>query len=311
MAAYGKGLAEGTVPEPPVVESPGVVSNGPADFAHPSEAEFAQILDFYGLKWEYESRSFALNWEDGKVAEMLTPDFFLSDLDLYVELTTMKQSLVTTKNRKLRRFREVYPDLNIKLLYRRDFHRLLAKYGYGPLANADVARLDRVLLTARRIHQRVAKLGKEISEDYRNREPVLVGVQRGMVCFMADLMRKITLPIGLDFMTISHYSDEETGVSITKDLVIDLAERDVILVEDVVDTGMTLNFLIDHLKSKRPASVEVCTLLDKRARRLADVSIRYVGFEVPDEFLVGYGLDYLEKYRNLPFIGVLEPNVKA
>ena len=279
------------------------------NFAHPSEGEFAQILDFYGLRWVYEPRSFTLGWEGDRVVEMLTPDFYLPDLELYVELTTMKQSLVTAKNRKIRRLRELYPEINIKLLYRRDYHRLLAKYGFGPLADGEVRGIDRVLLTARQIQQRVAKLGKQLSEDYKGRQPILVGVLRGMVCFMADVMRKISLPVELDFMSISRYAGGDSGgVRITKDLDMDLSGRHVILVEDIVDTGITLNVLVNHLRSKGPASVEVCALLDKRARRLVDIPVRYVGFEVPDEFLVGYGLDYLEKYRNLPFIGVLKPD---
>ena len=281
-------------------------------FAHSSEKEFAQILDFYGLKWAYEPRSFPLRWEGDRIVEMLTPDFFLPDLELYVELTTMKQSLVTEKNRKIRRMRELYPELNVKLLYRRDYHRLLAKYGFGPLAQGDVRGIDRVLFTTRNIQQRVGELGRQISKDYKNSQPILVGVQRGMVCFMADLMRQISLPIGLDFMSISHYAGgDQAGVRITKDLDIDLSRQDVVLVEDIVDTGMTLNYLMNHLRSKQAATIEVCTLLDKRARRLVDVPMRYIGFEAPDEFLVGYGLDYLEKYRNLPFIGVLKPDSKG
>ena len=280
--------------------------NSPA-FAHPSEREFAQILGFYGVEWQYEPHSFPLRWEEDRIVEMLTPDFYLPDLNLYVELTTMKQSLVTEKNRKIRRMREVHPEINIKLLYRRDFHRLLAKFGFGPLANADVRGVQKVLFTAEQVRGKVVNLGRQISKDYEGRQPILVGVQRGMVCFMADLMREISLPISIDFLSISHYAGQNSrGVRITKDLDIDLSDQHVILVEDIVDTGMTLNYLIGHLESKAPASIEVCALLDKRARRLADVRIPYVGFEVADEFLVGYGLDYLEKYRNLPFIGVLE-----
>ena len=278
-------------------------------FAHPSEREFAQILNFYGLRWEYEPRSFPLSWEEDRVVEMLTPDFFLPDLDLYLELTTMKQSLVTEKNRKIRHLRELYPEINIKLLYRRDYHRILAKYGFGPLAQAEVKGIDRVLFTTPQIQQRVRELGRQISRDYRNRQPVLVGVLRGMLCFMADLMREITLAVEVEFMAISRYgSDNNSGVRITKDLDLDLSERDVILVEDIVDSGMTLNYLMRYLESKHPATLEVCTLLDKRARRLVETPLKYIGFEVPDEFVVGYGLDYQEKYRNLPFIGALRPN---
>ena len=283
--------------------------SGPPAFAHPSEREFAQILDFYGLRWDYEPRSFPLRWEGERVVEMLTPDFYLPDLDLYVELTTMKQSLVTEKNRKIRRMGELYADINIKLLYRRDYHRILAKYGFGPLAQADVKGIDKVLLTTPQIQRRVGQLGRKISRDYKRREPVLVGVLRGMLCFMADLMREISLPVEVEFMATSSYSGESQGVvRITKDLDTGISGKDVILVEDIVDSGMTLNYLLGYLRSKQPASLEVCALLDKRVRRIVEVPVRYVGFEVPDEFLVGYGLDYQQKYRNLPFIGTLNPD---
>ena len=244
--AHGKEreAARGEEPEPP-------------ELAHPSEREFAQILDFYGVRWVYEPRSFPLRWENDRMVEALTPDFYLSDLDLYVELTTMKQSLVTEKNRKIRRMAELYPEVNIKLLYRRDFHRLLAKYGFGPLAKAHVRGIERVLLTGRQLQQRIAKIGRQISEDYKDREPILVGVQRGMVCFVADLMRAISVPMGLDFMSISHYSGESRMVRITKDLDLDLSAQHVILVEDVVDTGMTLNLLINHLESIAVVLAEV------------------------------------------------------
>lgn len=277
-------------------------------FAHPSEAEFAQILDFYGVEWEYEPTSFTTERDGDRITEMFTPDFYLPQLDLYIELTTLKQSLVTRKNRKLRRLRELNPDINIRLLYRRDFHRLLAKYGFGPLANGETPAIDRVLLGTSQISTRAAELGREISADYRGKNPVLVGVLRGVFCFMADLMRQISVPMAIDFMSISHYANDDSTVKITKDLDIELEGRHVLMVEDIVDTGMTLNYLLDYLRAKNPASLEVCTLLDKRARRLIDSSLKYVGFEVPDEFVVGYGLDYMEEYRNLPFIGILRPD---
>jgi hypoxanthine phosphoribosyltransferase len=283
-----------------------VVDVSAPEFAHPSEKEFAQILDFYGLRWEYEPKSFPLRWVDGKIAEMLTPDFYLADLDLYVELTTLKQSLVTEKNRKIRRMHEVHPEVNVKLLYRRDFHRILAKYGFGPLATSGERGVEKILHTTKQIAQRVAELGRQISSDYEAKEPVLVGVQRGMVCFMADLMREIALPVGVDFMSISHYAGDTSAVRVTKDLDMDISGRDVLLVEDIIDTGMTLGYLTEHLREKGPATVEVITLLDKRVRRLVDTKIKYIGFEVPDEFLVGYGLDFQERYRNLPFIGILK-----
>ena len=277
-------------------------------FAHPAEEEFSHLLNFYGVKWLYEPRSFPLRWEGNRTVEMFTPDFYLPEEDLFVELTTLKQSLVTEKNRKLRHLRELYPDINIKLLYRRDIHRLLAKYGYGPLADEEIQGIERVLITKPQIERRVAELGRQISADYEGEQPVLVGVLRGVACFMSDLMRQITLPLSIDFMAISTFDGSDgSGVRITKDLDIDLAGRHVLLVEDIVDTGMTLNYLLHNLTSRGTASLKVCTLLDKRVRRLADFKLDYVGFEAPDEFLVGYGLDYLEKYRNLPFIGILKP----
>ena len=293
--------------------SAGLEKEGVADaphgvkFAHPSETEFARILDFYGVKWSYEPHSFPLRWEGDRTVEMFTPDFYLPDLDMYIELTTLRQKLVTEKNRKLRHLRELYPDVSVKLLYKRDYHRLLAKYGYGPLAQEDIRGIDHVLVNAQQIQRRVRQLGREISLDYAGRQPVLVGVLKGVLCFVSDLMRHIPLPLSVEFMSISHFDGHEQGVTITKDLDRDITGQHVLMVEDIVDTGMTLNYLLNYLRTRHPASLKVCALLDKRVRRLVEVPLDYAGFEVPDEFVVGYGLDYLEKYRNLPFIGVLKP----
>ncbi len=136
---------------------------------------------------------------------MFTPDLYLPDLDLYLELTTINQSLVTHKNRKIRLMHELYPEVSVRLLYRKDFRRLLAKFGFGSLIQSGVEGIDRVLLTERQINQKVEELGKRISRDYALKQPVLVGVQRGMVCFMADLMRKMPLQLMMDFMSISDY----------------------------------------------------------------------------------------------------------
>ncbi len=278
----------------------------PIRFAHTSEEEFAGLLDFYGVAWEYEPHSFPLREEEGRVVEAFTPDFFLPELKLYIELTTLKQSLVTEKHRKLRRFQKRYPDLEVKLLHRSDYLSLLAKYGFGPFSEVEVAGIHEVLISASQIERRVGELGARISRDYQGREPLLIGVLRGVTCFMADLIRHISLPLALDFMAISSYQGAKGGaVRIVKDLEEPLAGRDVLLVEDIVDTGMTLNTLLDGLRLREPASLKLCALLDKRARRLVDVPIEYVGFEIPDEFVVGYGLDFRQKFRNLPFIATL------
>jgi len=277
-----------------------------ANFAHTSEAEFASILDFYNIEWVYEPRSFPLEWQDDRIIDMFTPDFYLPGLDLYVELTTMKQSLVTDKNRKIRRLRDMYPDIKITLLYKKDFDRLLAKYGFGLLAQSKGRSISRVLYSAAEIQQRVRELGAQLSLDYADKHPVMVGVLRGVFCFMADLVRFMNVPVGVEFMSISYYnSQDSSAVKITKDMDTDVFGKHVIMVEDVVDTGMTLHYMLNYLRSKQPASLAVCVLLDKRARRLVEVPLNYVGFQVPDTFMVGYGLDYGEEYRNLPFIGIL------
>jgi hypoxanthine phosphoribosyltransferase len=277
-----------------------------ASFAHPSEEEFAQILDFYNIEWAYEPQSFPLAWEGERVTEMFTPDFYLPGLELYVELTTMKQSLVTEKNHKLRRLRELYPEVNITLLYKKDFDRLLAKFGYGPLAQERGQGVGEILYSSAEIQRRVREMAKKLSKDYAKRRPAMIGVLRGVFCFMADLIRQMTIPLDVDFMAISYYGGEEsTTVKINKDIDINVEGRLVILVEDIVDTGFTLNFVINHLKAKGVSELVVCTLLDKRTRRIIDIPLDYVGFEVPDEFVIGYGLDYREEYRNLPFISLL------
>jgi bifunctional protein TilS/HprT len=282
----------------------------PSSFGHPSEQEFAKLLDFYRIEWLYEPRSFTLAQQNGKVVEMFTPDFYLPELDLYIELTTLKQSLITEKNRKLRRLRDLYPEINIKLLNKSDYLRLLAKYGYGRLGATKVKGIDRVLFSHTQIQRRVKALAKSISRDYKGKKLVLVGILKGVMCFMSDLMQQITLPLNVDFMAISYYgSNNESAVKITKDIDTSITGLDVLMVEDIVDTGMTLNYVLDHLASHNPASLHVCTLLDKRVRRLIDVQLDYIGFEIPDEFVVGYGLDYLGEYRNLPFIGVLKPEL--
>jgi hypoxanthine phosphoribosyltransferase len=163
-----------------------------------------------------------------------------------------------------------------------------------------------VLISASQIERRLNELGQQIARDYAGKEPLFVGVLKGVTCFMADLMRHVSLPVSIDFMTISSYEGDRTGaVRIVQDLTENIEGRDVIVVEDIVDTGMTLNHLLKQLQSREPASLRVCALLDKEARRLVDVTLDYVGFEIPDEFVVGYGLDYRQRFRNLPFVATL------
>lgn len=171
--------------------------------------------------------------------------------------------------------------------------------------------IEETLITENEIRSRVKELGEEISNDYRGKNPILITVLRGAIVFLCDLMREISIPMSLDFLSISSYSGElQTGiVRILKDLDESIENRNVILVEDIIDTGLTLNYILNTLKTRGPASIRVCALLDKKVRRIIDVPIDYVGFNIPDKFVVGYGMDYKQKYRNLPIIGTLKEEI--
>ena len=172
--------------------------------------------------------------------------------------------------------------------------------------------MESILLTEEELQRRIAQMGREISRDYEGKEPLFIGVLKGCFVFMADLMRQVTIPCGVDFMVVSSYgkSTNTTGaVEIIKDLSQDVYGRHLMIVEDILDTGITLSYLTKYLKNRSPASVSIATLLDKPERRRAEVAAKYVGFTVPDAFVVGYGLDYAEKYRNLPYIGILKPEI--
>jgi len=171
--------------------------------------------------------------------------------------------------------------------------------------------VEEILLDSQTIATRVAELGAQLSADYAGRDPVMVSVLKGSLVFLADLMRAMDLPSSIDLMEVSSYAGTETTgqVRILKDLSKPIEGRDVIVVEDIIDTGLTLNYLLGYLADRQPASIKICCLLDKPARRLADIEIDYIGFTIPDRFVIGYGLDYEERYRNLPYIGVLKPSV--
>ena len=172
--------------------------------------------------------------------------------------------------------------------------------------------IQEVLFTEEQLARRVGELAHQITQDYQGREIVLISVLRGSFIFMADLMRSITLPCTVDFMAVSSYGAGTTSsgqVKITKDLSESIEGRDIIVVEDILDSGNTLSYLLRILQARHPASMKLCTLLDKPDRRIKPVHVDYSGFSIPDEFVVGYGLDFAEKYRNLPYIGVLKPCV--
>jgi hypoxanthine phosphoribosyltransferase len=172
--------------------------------------------------------------------------------------------------------------------------------------------VHRVLIDEQTLRARVADMGAEISADYAGKDILLVGVLKGAVFFMADLMRHLSIPCEVDFMAISSYgasTDSSGVVRILKDLDINIDGRDVLVVEDIIDSGLTLSYLMRTLEARSPASLEICALLTKPDRREMKVPVRYTGFEIPNEFVIGYGLDYAERYRNLPYVGVLDPEI--
>lgn len=172
--------------------------------------------------------------------------------------------------------------------------------------------IKEILFSREEIEKKIEELGNKITEDYRGKDLVLVGVLKGANVFMGDLMRKINIPLTIDFMAVTSYglSTESSGVvKILKDLDHSIEDKDVLVVEDIIDTGLTLHYLCENLLSRKPKSLKICALLDKPERRKVDIPIDYKGFDIPDEFIVGYGIDYAEQYRNLPYIAALKREV--
>ncbi|AOT68485.1 hypoxanthine phosphoribosyltransferase [Geosporobacter ferrireducens] len=169
-----------------------------------------------------------------------------------------------------------------------------------------------ILFTENQIKEKIDELGDQITLDYQGKDLLLIGVLKGANVFMSDLMRKIQIPLSIDFIAVSSYglSTESSGVvKIIKDLDHSIEDKDVLIIEDIIDTGLTLDYLYHNLLSRKPRSFKICTLLDKPERRKADIKVDYKGFDIPDEFIVGYGIDYAEQYRNLPYIAILKKEV--
>ena len=168
--------------------------------------------------------------------------------------------------------------------------------------------VERILIDEETLQKRVREMGRQITEDYRGKDLIIIAILKGAVVFTSDLIKEIKLPLAMDFMAVSSYgvSTKSSGVvRILKDLDEEIEGRDVLIVEDIVDTGLTLHYLVENLRSRGPRSLKICCCLDKPTRRTAPVKVDYVGFDIPDEFVIGYGLDYAERYRNLPYIGIL------
>ena len=292
-----------------------VRSNGETCFAHPAERHLADLLSFYGVRWSYEPTSFALSrLDDDGPRAFFTPDFYLPEHRLYIELTTMRQRLVTRKNRKLRRLRELYPAVGIKLLYRRDYQWLVAAYE-RPNGGTDQDMLERVLYSPEAIAQRVDALAGEIAVDAARTgsdPPLLLGVGPGSGRFLTDLTAAVDacgLAVDHDRIELTRYGAARCGrrARVQRPPEQEVAGRHIVLVEDVVNTGLSLAFLQHWLRRHGVKKVTACTLLDRSASRLVPVPLQYVGFAAPPAMLAGYGLALRRRFSDLPYIAALAP----
>lgn len=285
---------------------------GEAEFAHPAERDLSRILTYYRIRWVYEPTTFALAWtDDGQPSEMFTPDFYLPDHRLYIELTTMRQRLVTRKNRKLRRLRELYPTVRIKLLYRRDYHRLVDSYRKCT-QDSGACRVGRVLFTEEQIRTRVSELADELAQVLASGSdaPVLaLAIGAGARVFAEAMIRELRergVAIDREAVRLSRFrAVGRHRVRIKRAPALPIAGRRILLLTDIVSTGLSLTYLAGWLRGRGAARVDICTLLDRREARLVDVPIPFAGFEAPNELLIGFGLHLRRQFRDLPYIATL------
>ena len=290
------------------------VSREPA-FAHPFERHFAALLDSYRIRWRYEPTSFLLSrWPDGTLAECFTPDFYLPDLHTYVELTSMRQALVTRKHGKLRRFRDAYPGIRVVMLYRRDYHRMLSTWGgigqaaAQSLSGSDIPVTGRLLYPDQLVNGRLDELAWQIGRRYEaiDEEPLLIGLGAGGQRVVVDLaarlaaLQMVTTIDGLVFDVWNGRTRfvRQTGVA--------LSGRTATLVAPMVSTGLTTAFAAGWLRRRGTVGVEICALLDRSSARVVPVPLRYASLPAPIEHLVGYGLELRQQYRHLTHIAVLD-----
>ena len=286
-------------------------------FAHPAEVELARLLSFYGLRWAYEPTTFAVRWgSDGRPQEFVTPDFYLPDHDLYLELTTMRQRLVTRKNRKFRLLRAAYPNVRVRLLYLRDFQRL--QNVYQSLGPDQKARIGEILYDAQVVEGRIGELAHQLVDVWSSRatseggqRPLLVGVGSGAERFLESLgenIRRLGVGVDLDRAELTTITREAGPgrVRVSKPPAASLAGRSVTVVQEVLSTGLSTTFLSGWLRRRGASSVEACVLVDREAARVVDVPIICRGFSAPDVALAGFGLSRRREYRDLPFIAEIE-----
>jgi hypoxanthine phosphoribosyltransferase len=288
-----------------------VRSMGEVEFAHPAERAFARILTYYRIRWVYEPTAFTLaSTADGRPAQMFTPDFYLPDYRLYIELTTMRQRLVTRKNRKLRRLRELYPNVRVKLLYRRDVHRLVESYAAPP--RPIESHVGQILFTEEHIRARIDELAADIDEFVADGEPqplLALAVNAGATRFtqlVLAALRDRGVTVEMDRVRVSRFRmSGRCRVRVSGRPRRPLAGRRVLLLTDMVSTGFSLAYLRSWLLRQGVSDVHICTLLDRRVARLIDVPIWRAGFEAPNELLIGFGLRLRRQFSDLPFIATI------
>lgn len=287
-------------------------------FAHPAEVELARLLTFYGVRWAYEPTTFAVRWgSDGHPQEFVTPDFYLPDHDSYLELTTMKQRLVTRKNRKFRKLRECYPNVRVRILYQRDFERLQDAFGRPELART--GEIGAMIFSASDLEARLEVIAGQLVESWQSRpgrelrqRPLLLGVGGGSRRFLNALcenVRALGVPADSDRVDLTAMAAQDTGarVRISRPPSSAPGGRDVVVVQEVVSSGLSAAFLEAWLRRQGANEVAVCALLDREAARVLDVPMLCRGFTAPDVALAGYGLARWGEYRDLPYIAEIRP----
>lgn len=286
-------------------------------FAHPAEVEFANLLSFYGIRWAYEPTTFAVRWDvDGSPEEFVTPDFYLPEVDAYVELTMMRQRLVTRKNRKFRLLRERYPNIRVRLLYRRDFERLRESYA-ATLGEGEL-RLAATVAAAPEVMTRIGELAGALQETWLARpaadqlsRPVLLGLGSGASRFLgalSDALQSSGAAFDCCQVDVTRYPGPSRNVRarLTRPPVYAVTGRPAIIVQEVLSTGLSAAYLANWLRRHGAASVDICALLDRDAARIVDVPVLCRGFDAPDSPLGGFGLTRWGVYKDLPFIAEIQ-----
>ncbi len=285
-------------------------------FAHPAETHFSHLLTFYGIRWSYEPTTFAVRWgPNGEPLQFVTPDFYLPDHDCYLELTTMRQRLVTRKNRKFRLLRQNYPNVNVRILYLRDFERLRRTYGHGQTQSRPV--LGEIVYDGQQLGDRIEELAVDYmdlwsskSTEERAVRPLLLGLGRGSQTFLEALSGQVRaqgVPVDHDSIVLSTLDEPQSTqrVRVERSPRSSVMRRPVTVVQEVLSSGLSAAYVRAWLLRHGATSVDICTLLDRDVARILDVPVALRGFSAPDVTLAGFGLSRWDEFRNLPHVAAV------